>query len=214
VPKKGVAKPTGQPIYQARRDSMSPESFDGKGNRAVEVWLVVRLLVNCKMRPDDTRTTFRNKRWGASFRGRSGLPPNMFRRAARSKERDEFHWLLLGVLTAWRITHFLWNEDGPWDIVIRLRRQAGKGFFGKLLDCFYCLSVWISAPLACLIGKSWSERVLLWPAFSAGAILLQRVTDRGANVIPAPFTEDPAEKDSDVMLRETERANAPTKSID
>ena len=54
----------------------------------------------------------------------------------------------------WRITHLLSAEDGPWDVVIRLRRWTGEGFWGKLLDCFYCLSVWISAPLGYLTGES------------------------------------------------------------
>ena len=59
----------------------------------------------------------------------------------------KFYWLILGVLTVWRITHFLQAEDGPWDIVIRLRRFVGEGLWGRLLDCFYCLSVWIAAPI-------------------------------------------------------------------
>jgi hypothetical protein len=53
-----------------------------------------------------------------------------------------------------------------------LRRVAGNGFWRKLLDCFYCLSVWVAAPLAFLLGKSWCELALLWPSLSAGASLL------------------------------------------
>jgi hypothetical protein len=84
----------------------------------------------------------------------------------------------LGVLAVWRVTHLLFAEDGPWDVIIRLRRRAGTGFWGNLLDCFYCLSLWIAAPLAVLLGSGWAERLLLWPALSAGAILLERVTTR------------------------------------
>jgi hypothetical protein len=62
--------------------------------------------------------------------------------------------------------------------VIRLRRQAGTGFWGKLLDCFYCLSLWIAAPLALLLGGGWTERLLLWPALPASAILLELLTSR------------------------------------
>ena len=49
--------------------------------------------------------------------------------------------LVLGTLAVWRITHLLQAEDGPWDVVVRLRRRTGTGFWGQLLDCFYCLSV-------------------------------------------------------------------------
>jgi hypothetical protein len=57
---------------------------------------------------------------------------------------------------------------------VRLRRRAGTGVWGSLLDCFYCLSLWIAAPFAVILGTGWKERLLLWPALSAGAILLDR----------------------------------------
>lgn len=89
-----------------------------------------------------------------------------------------FYWLILGVLAAWRITHLLNTEDGPWDLLVKLRRLAGNGFFGGLLDCFYCLSMWVAAPLAYVVGDGWKVRLFLWPAISAGAILLQKATSR------------------------------------
>jgi hypothetical protein len=100
----------------------------------------------------------------------------------------------LGALTLWRITHLLYAEDGPWDLSVRLRRIAGNSFWGKLLDCFYCLSLWVSAPLAYLLGESFWERVLLWPSLSAAASLLERATNPAITIPPATFTEDPAEE--------------------
>jgi hypothetical protein len=105
-----------------------------------------------------------------------------------------FYRFILGLLTVWRITHLLQAEDGPWDIVVRLRRAAGYGFLGKLLDCFYCLSLWVAAPLAFLLGRSWWERVLLWPSLSAGAILLEQATNPNLLTTPVQFSEDPAEE--------------------
>src|SRR5690348_4624372 len=101
-----------------------------------------------------------------------------------------FYWLLLGVLSVWRVTHLLYGEDGPWDVFIRLRKRAGAGFWGGLLDCFYCLSLWVAAPFAWLLGVTWGERLLLWLALSAGAILLERVTSRERAAPPAPYVED------------------------
>jgi hypothetical protein len=119
-----------------------------------------------------------------------------------------FYWLTLGILTVWRLTHLLNAEDGPWDVMVRLRRRAGNGFLGELLDCFYCLSLWISAPLAYLIGEGWKERLLLWPAMSAGAIVLEKVSNRKDETLPPPpaiYFEDPEEENNDVVLREEER---------
>ena len=100
---------------------------------------------------------------------------------------------VLGVLTIWRIAHLLQAEDGPGDVVVRLRRSAGNGLWGKLLDCFYCLSLWVAAPLAILLGESWWERALLWPSLSAGASLLEQATNPALRIQPAPFDEDPAQ---------------------
>lgn len=113
-----------------------------------------------------------------------------------------FYWLVLGILCVWRITHLLQAEDGPWDVIVRLRRIAGEGFWGKLLDCFYCLSIWIAVPFAFLLGEALIEQLLLWPALSAGAIVLERVTNGEQEPPLAPYIED--EEDKHVMLRQTE----------
>ncbi len=114
-----------------------------------------------------------------------------------------FYWFTLGILCVWRITHLLQAEDGPWEVIVRLRRTAGEGFWGELLDCFYCLSIWVAAPLAFLVGETLTEQFLLWPALSAGAIVLERVTNRELEPPLAPYyIED--EGDRHVMLRQTE----------
>jgi hypothetical protein len=76
------------------------------------------------------------------------------------------------------------------------------GFWAKLMDCFYCLSLWIAVPFAVLFGQGFKDRVLLWLAFSAGASLLERATDYGRGVPPARYTED--KEDQHVLLRQTE----------
>jgi hypothetical protein len=112
-----------------------------------------------------------------------------------------FYRLILGLLTVWRIAHFLQAEDGPWDVVVRIRRMAGNGFWGKLLDCFYCLSLWIAMPLSLLLGRSWWERTLLWPSLSAGASLLEQATNPNLRIPPAPFAEDPGPENHHGRLR-------------
>jgi Protein of unknown function (DUF1360) len=120
----------------------------------------------------------------------------------------KFYRFVLGTLTVWRITHLLQAEDGPWDVVVRLRRSAGDGFWGKLLDCFYCLSVWVAAPVAFLLGESWRERALLWPSLSAGASLLEKTTSVASGVPRAQYSEDKMEEDHG-MLRTEKTADQP-----
>jgi hypothetical protein len=112
------------------------------------------------------------------------------------------YWFTLSVLCVWRITHLLQAEDGPGDLLLRLRRMAGSSFVGKVLDCFYCLSLWVAAPLAYFVPETRLERVLWWPALSAGAILLERVTSPRNGDAPALYFED--KEKPDVMLRTEE----------
>jgi hypothetical protein len=111
-----------------------------------------------------------------------------------------FYWLLLASLAVWRVTHLLCAEDGPADMLVRLRRALGRVvWLGQLLDCFYCLSIWIALPLAWWTGSSWKERALLWPALSAAAIVLERLSMRSSVQLYQEEKEAP-----DVMLREQE----------
>jgi hypothetical protein len=116
-----------------------------------------------------------------------------------SNSEVRFYWLIVGTLSVWRVTHLFAAEDGPWQLLAWFRRRAGVGFFAGLLDCFYCLSLWIAAPVAWLIGESWKERALLWLALSGGAILLERATVRSNAAPPAAYHED--SEDDDGMLR-------------
>jgi hypothetical protein len=117
--------------------------------------------------------------------------------------------LIVVILVVWRVTHLLWAEDGPADIFAHLRRLAGSSFLGRLLDCFYCLSLWVALPLAWVSGSGWLERGLLWLSISGGAILLERVTSqtRAAPPPPAIWHETPISsqvesgESKDVMLR-------------
>jgi hypothetical protein len=118
---------------------------------------------------------------------------------------SEFYRLLLGALCVWRLTHLVQAEDGPWQIMARIRRAAGGGFFGQLMDCFYCLSLWVSALFAWSLGTTVLEQALLWPALSGAAILLERATASTA-AAPAFYFEE--EESHDGVLRRDEKAGA------
>jgi hypothetical protein len=108
-----------------------------------------------------------------------------------------FYRLTLGILAVWRLTHLLHAENGPWNLFDHLRRRFATGFWTSLIGCFYCLSLWVAAPFTLLATEGWRERLLLWPALSAGAILLERFSSRAAE--PAAYFEE--EEKNDVLLR-------------
>jgi hypothetical protein len=80
-------------------------------------------------------------------------------------------------LAVWRVTHLLAEEDGPGDVVVRLRARLGDSIAGRAMDCFFCLSLWIAAPFAVLLAGDVLTWGLTWLALSGAACLLQRVTE-------------------------------------
>ena len=116
----------------------------------------------------------------------------------------QFYGLILGALAVWRITHLLHAESGPWNVLGRLRQSMNKGIWSSLFMCFYCLSLWVAIPVIFLLAGAWKERLLLWPALSAAAILLERLTAPPAQVTPAAYFEEP-EGDYDVRMHKIDQ---------
>jgi len=92
-----------------------------------------------------------------------------------SRPRDVLRFGIAAIAT-WRLTHLLTEEDGPADLVLRLRIRAGDSRAGDLLDCFYCASIWVSAPIALMIVPRKRDTPLTWLALSGAACLLERTT--------------------------------------
>lgn len=91
---------------------------------------------------------------------------------------EDFIKYLVMVIAVWRLTHLISSEDGPFDLIIKLRKLAGRSFFGKLMDCFYCVSIWIGLAAAFIEGKGVKEIILLCLWYSGISILLERITNK------------------------------------
>jgi len=85
--------------------------------------------------------------------------------------------LAVAILATWRLCHLLAREDGPFDLILRLRLRAGNGMVARLLDCPYCLSLWVAAPIAAWLARDWVHGLLVWQAISAGSCLLTMAAD-------------------------------------
>lgn len=97
------------------------------------------------------------------------------------------HVLVLG-LAAMRLSMLLANEDGPWDMIARLRHMAGVRYdeasqpYGTTMVangilCVYCSSVWIGLffTLAWLIWPDGAIVMAMPWAISGMAIALSRL---------------------------------------
>lgn len=104
---------------------------------------------------------------------------------------NTFFLFVLMSLATWRITHLLSKEDGPFHLVYHFRKKAGAGFFGSLLDCFYCVSVWVALPFGLCEGNNWWQKLLFWWALSGAACLLEQATIKKNNGHDIPdYKED------------------------
>jgi len=96
---------------------------------------------------------------------------------------------LMAILFTFRATSLIVKEEGPGSIFAKLRNKAGVYYdvysrcmgerLAGALCCIWCTSVWVSAPVAIAIGlyrgDSWLIVVVDWLAFSAGAIIVDKV---------------------------------------
>ncbi len=77
------------------------------------------------------------------------------------------------LLAIWRFTHLLSLEDGPFQIFEKFRKVSGKPF-----NCFYCLSMWVSAIPSIYYSTDFVDCIIYLLSFSGGSIILEKISDR------------------------------------
>jgi hypothetical protein len=77
-------------------------------------------------------------------------------------------------IVTWRLTHLFVEEDGPFDIFLKLRIYvSNSNFFKELFTCFYCFSIWMGFLIALIFIPI--EFILLGGFYLSGtSILLER----------------------------------------
>lgn len=96
--------------------------------------------------------------------------------------------LAIASLATWRVAALLVREDGPFDVIARLRHAVAGA--GRVLDCFFCTSLWVAAPAAWWVaGPSW-RWPMVWLAVAGAAALLERLT--AARAVDEPLELDEA----------------------
>ena len=81
----------------------------------------------------------------------------------------------VAVLATWRVAHLVAREDGPGDVLARIRGRLGHTTVGKMMDCLYCLSVWVAAPAALWMTRVPWDWLMTLLAVSGAACLLDRL---------------------------------------
>jgi len=60
------------------------------------------------------------------------------------------------------VAHGAADEKGRGELIAKLRGSLGQSAFGRLVDCFCCLSQWVSLPLAIWLSSGWAGLILHW----------------------------------------------------
>jgi len=85
---------------------------------------------------------------------------------------------VLCALAVWRVAHLLTSENGPWNLILKIRSALGYGLLGRMLTGFYCLSLLTALPPALWMSSSRMGFFLQWMALSAVACLLEKATQK------------------------------------
>ncbi|MDH4065384.1 MAG: DUF1360 domain-containing protein [Acidobacteriota bacterium] len=89
---------------------------------------------------------------------------------------------VVAVLATWRVAHLVAREDGPFDVIVRVRARAGDTSIGRLMDCPHCLGLWIAMPLAAWVARTPGQWLVAWLGIAGGASMAQRWLEREPHV--------------------------------
>ena len=110
-------------------------------------------------------------------------------------------YFIITTLAVWRLSYLFSSEDGPFNLIYLLRQKTAAGFFGSLLNCFYCTSMWVAFPFGLWLGNTWVMKLVVWLALSGAACLLQKATSRETNNTIPYFEEDKENQQDSIPLQ-------------
>jgi hypothetical protein len=88
--------------------------------------------------------------------------------------------LVVGALATWRVSRLIVHEDGPANLVVRVRRAVDATPLAGVMDCFACTSVWVGwGVAAALFGGRLPVRdvAVAGLALSGAAVLAERTLE-------------------------------------
>ena len=102
----------------------------------------------------------------------------------------------IGALAVWRVSSLVVHEDGPANLVVRVRALVDRTPLAGVMDCFACTSVWVGGVVAVALfgGRLPAREVAVAAvALSGAAMLAERAlaTSVGDDFMPEPETDSP-----------------------
>jgi hypothetical protein len=99
--------------------------------------------------------------------------------------------ILLAILACYRVSELIAIDDGPYKVFSRLRQGLGRraaleqrwnkegvwSNLAELVQCPYCIGVWVAALFALLLAGDVKEFLLMWLGIAGGQSVLQGLID-------------------------------------
>ncbi|MBN8570400.1 MAG: DUF1360 domain-containing protein [Ignavibacteria bacterium] len=89
-------------------------------------------------------------------------------------EFNNWYWLGLAILCVWRLTSLICYEDGPFNLFVWLRKKLYQMKLGKLVECFHCMGVWISAIIVLIIFQPAEGTPLIVLSVAGAVSIIER----------------------------------------
>lgn len=86
-------------------------------------------------------------------------------------------WLLLAALAAYRTSHMLVHEEGPFSLLQKLRNVLDpdeRTWIGRGVNCILCSSFWAALLMLALLAWEWGMLLVAWWAIAGIVLLLHR----------------------------------------
>jgi len=87
---------------------------------------------------------------------------------------SSYAWLALCWLAAWRVTAMLCYEAGPFELFSWLRVALAKVGLQRLVTCFHCAAVWVSAIVVLVVYEPRPRSLLLIFGLSGAVSITER----------------------------------------
>lgn len=88
-------------------------------------------------------------------------------------------WLVLTWLIAWRVTTMVLYEAGPFDVFSWIRLVLARIGLRRLVTCFHCTGVWVSAAVVLVMFEIHVRSVALILAVAGAVSITERVQGGG-----------------------------------
>src|SRR5262245_25151421 len=93
---------------------------------------------------------------------------------------DPENWVffVLTTLAGWRLAQLLRYDEGPFGLMVIIRRALYQSRLGAVVDCFHCAAVWIAVGLGVAVFEPDRRLILLVVALAGAISVIERHLDR------------------------------------